>query len=86
MFVFNLNNFIKYNIIKEDQALFCAQRIIFGICDNTDLYIEDGFTKKESITNFPQCFKAEKYALILGKRSFIIDELEVFKVNYETLK
>ena len=86
MFVFNLNNFIKYNIIKEDQALFCDERIIFGICDNNDLYIEDGFTKKENITNFLQCFKGEKYALILGKSIFIIEELEVFKINYETLK
>lgn len=72
MLVFNLNNFIKYNIIKEDQVLFCDERIIFGICDNNnDLYIEDGFTKKESITNFPQCFKGEKYALTLGKKTFI---------------
>ena len=86
MFVFNLNNFIKYDIIKEDKALFCDENIIFGVCSNNDIYIEDGFTKKESITNFPQCFKGEKYALTLGKRSFIVEELELFKVNFNTLK
>ena len=86
MFLFSLNHYSKYDIVNKDKALFCDDSIIFGICQNQDLFIDDGFTKKESVSMFPKCFKGNNFALTLGSRTFVIEELEVFQVHFDEYK
>ena len=86
MFLFSLNHYSKYDIINKEKALFCDDSIFFGICQNQDLFIDDGFTKKESLSLFPKCFQVNNYALTLGNKMFVIEELEIFHVHFEELK
>ena len=84
-FIFSLDNYRFFNIIKSENALYCSKKLgpVFG---NGEIFIPDNFYK-----NVAHCNEKEIYKGLLGndnneplsdEKEFYVDEIEAYKVDF----
>ena len=84
-FIFSLDNYHFYNIIKPENALYCSKKLgpVFG---NGEIFIPDNFYK-----NLSHCNEQEVYKCILGndnneplidEKEFYVEEIEAYQIDF----
>ena len=83
-FIFSLNDYNSYNIIKTEKALFCHKKYgpIFG---NGEILISDNFfTTPSTCLEKNVIYETNENSYPLnGEKEFYITQLEVYKVDFE---
>ena len=84
-FIFSLDTKIKYIIEKEEQkkySIFCGKNAI-GFGGGFDICIRDQFMKNNNnYSKTPTSFNTKNQFELTGEQNFIINELEVYSVDY----
>ena len=83
-FIFSLNDYNSYNIIKTEKALFCHKKYgpIFG---NGEIFISDNFfTIASTCLEKNVIYESNENSYPLnGEKEFYITQLEAYKVDFE---
>ena len=89
-FIFSLDNYKYYNIIKAEKALFCGKKLgpVFGL---GEIFIPDKFFKFPSHCKEKEVYKylnlignenIENNGPLSDEKEFFVEEIEVYKVDF----
>ena len=83
-FIFSLDNYKSYDIIKPERALLCLKKFgpIFG---NGEILISDNFFSNVSYSLEKNiCYESnENFYPLSSEKEFIVSQLEAYKVDFE---
>ena len=87
-FIFSLDNYQIFNVIKPEKALNCSKKFgpIFG---KGEIFINDNFFKNASCCNGKEIFDyydingKENKEPLCGEKEFYVEELEVYIIDFE---
>ena len=88
-FIFSLDNYKIFDVIKPENALNCCKTFgpIFG---KGEIFIKDNFFKNASccnekeVFNYYDIFGKENKEPLSGEKEFLVEEMEVYKIDFET--
>ena len=84
-FIFRLDNYKCYDIIKPEKALYCSKKLgpVFGI---GEIFISDNFFKNVSHCNEKEAYKCEidyeNKETLNGEKEFLVEEIEAYKIDF----
>ena len=84
-FIFRLDNYKCYDIIKPEKALYCSKKLgpVFGI---GEIFIPDNFFKNVSHCNEKEAYKCEidyeNKETLNGEKEFLVEEIEAYKIDF----
>ena len=84
-FIFRLDNYKCYYIIKPEKALYCSKKLgpVFGI---GEIFIPDNFFKNVSHCNEKEAYKCEidyeNKETLNGEKEFLVEEIEAYKIDF----
>ena len=87
-FLFSLNNMKKYNILKPDKALICADGKLFlgygNNCDGKGIYFHTEFFKNKNFENqSTRVFDVSSDYCLSGEDTFIVEEFEAYQIVFK---
>ena len=84
-FIFSLDNYRFFNIIKSENALYCSKKLgpVFG---NGEIFIPDNFYKNVAHCNEKEIykgpFKNENNEPLSDEKEFYVAEIEAYKIDF----
>ena len=84
-FIFSLDNYRFFNIIKSENALYCSKKLgpVFG---NGEIFIPDNFYKNVAHCNekeiYKGLFKNENNEPLSDEKEFYVAEIEAYKIDF----